>query len=52
VLKPTEVHLLKFCAKLSSSTSIPCLRQYFAVGGNLGHTLQNPANTKPFSLKR
>jgi len=31
VLKPTEVHLFNFCAKYSSSTSIPCLRQYFAV---------------------
>jgi len=34
VLKPTEVLLFSFSAKFSSRTSIPCLRQYFAVVGN------------------
>ena len=27
----TEVHLFNFCADIGSSTSIPCLRQYFTV---------------------
>lgn len=31
MLKPTEVHLFSFCADIGGSTSIPCLRQYFAV---------------------
>ena len=33
MLNPTEVHLLNFCSDIGSSTSIPCLRQYFAVMG-------------------
>lgn len=38
VLKPTEVHLFNFCSDIGSSTSIPCLRQYFAVSGNTKHS--------------